>query len=143
MVIWFLLAALTIPLGLDLYMPVPDDNELTDEKIALGRRLFFDRRLSRDGSVACASCHDPIVDDVGVVPFEPQVVFQGDGDRRLVFDDQDSRHGKTSVNVLPRPGSLSTRIDPPWTSTMRLTRARPRPTPRMPARRASSPRTNC
>jgi cytochrome c peroxidase len=29
------------------------------EKIELGRRLFFDRRLSRDGSVACASCHDP------------------------------------------------------------------------------------
>ena len=48
-----------VPLGLDLYIPVPDDNPLTAEKIELGRRLFFDRRLSRDGSVACASCHDP------------------------------------------------------------------------------------
>ncbi len=54
-----LLAAIAIPLGLDLYMPVPEDNPLTVEKIELGRRLFFDRRLSRDGSVACASCHDP------------------------------------------------------------------------------------
>jgi cytochrome c peroxidase len=54
-----LAAAVTIPLGLDLYMPVPEDNPLTAEKIELGRRLFFDRRLSRDGSVACASCHDP------------------------------------------------------------------------------------
>ena len=54
-----LLAALVIPLGLDLYMPVPEDNPMTVEKIELGRRLFNDRRLSRDGSIACASCHDP------------------------------------------------------------------------------------
>jgi cytochrome c peroxidase len=51
--------ALAIPLGLDLYMPVPDDNPLTPEKIATGRRLFFDARLSRTGLIACASCHDP------------------------------------------------------------------------------------
>src|SRR6266481_6471897 len=54
-----LAAAVTIPLGLDLYLPVPEDNPLTAEKIELGRRLFFDRRLSRDGSISCASCHDP------------------------------------------------------------------------------------
>jgi len=47
------------PLGLDLYMPVPDANPLTPQKIALGRKLFFDKRLSRDGTLACASCHDP------------------------------------------------------------------------------------
>src|SRR6266536_804724 len=51
--------AMSIPLGLDLYLPVPEDNPLTAEKIELGRRLFFDRRLSRDGSIACSSCHDP------------------------------------------------------------------------------------
>jgi cytochrome c peroxidase len=54
-----LAATLAIPLGLDLYMPVPEDNPLTVEKIELGRRLFNDRRLSRDGSIACSSCHDP------------------------------------------------------------------------------------
>src|SRR5438067_1030484 len=53
-----LFAALVIPLGLDLYMPVPEDNPITAEKTELGRRLFNDRRLSRDGSIACASCHD-------------------------------------------------------------------------------------
>jgi len=53
------IAALAIPLGLDLYMPVPDDNPITKEKIELGRRLFVDRRLSRDGTIACVSCHDP------------------------------------------------------------------------------------
>ena len=54
-----LAAALTIPLGLDLYMPVPEENPITAEKVKLGRRLFHDRRLSRDQSLACASCHDP------------------------------------------------------------------------------------
>ena len=54
-----LLAAVTIPLGLDLYLPVPADNPLTTERIEQGRRLFFDRRLSRDGLISCSSCHDP------------------------------------------------------------------------------------
>jgi cytochrome c peroxidase len=58
-VVFLLVVALAIPLGLDLYMPVPEDNPLTAEKIATGRRLFFDARLSRSGSIACASCHDP------------------------------------------------------------------------------------
>ncbi len=52
-------AALVIPLGLDLYMPVPDENPVTAGKLALGRALFFDRRLSVDGSISCASCHRP------------------------------------------------------------------------------------
>jgi cytochrome c peroxidase len=54
-----LAAVLAIPLGLDLYLPVPEDNPLTTEKIEIGRRLFSDHRLSRDGSIACSSCHDP------------------------------------------------------------------------------------
>src|SRR5262245_22525710 len=57
---WLVVALLfRIPLGLDLYMPVPEDNPMTAEKVELGRRLFQDRRLSRDGRVACMSCHDP------------------------------------------------------------------------------------
>jgi cytochrome c peroxidase len=52
-------AAIVIPLGLDGYLPVPADNPVTAAKIDQGRQLFFDRRLSRDGSVSCASCHDP------------------------------------------------------------------------------------
>jgi cytochrome c peroxidase len=38
---------------------IPADNPQTPEKIALGQRLFFDGRLSADGSVACSTCHDP------------------------------------------------------------------------------------
>ena len=55
----FLVLALKPLLGLDLYMPAPETNPLTRDKVELGRRLFFDKRLSRDGTVACASCHDP------------------------------------------------------------------------------------
>ena len=40
-------------------LPVPQDNPLTVEKVELGRHLFFEKRLSRDGSLACASCHLP------------------------------------------------------------------------------------
>ena len=48
-----------IPAGLDAYLPTPAANPLTRAKVELGRKLFFDKRLSADGTVACASCHDP------------------------------------------------------------------------------------
>jgi cytochrome c peroxidase len=38
---------------------LPPDNPLTAEGVALGRRLFFDRRLSAGGAQSCASCHAP------------------------------------------------------------------------------------
>jgi cytochrome c peroxidase len=38
---------------------VPEDNPQTLQKIALGQKLFFDPRLSVDGTVACAACHNP------------------------------------------------------------------------------------
>jgi cytochrome c peroxidase len=51
---------LKLPLGLQEYAAsIPDDNPLTSEKIALGKQLFWDKRWSRNGTVACVSCHDP------------------------------------------------------------------------------------
>jgi cytochrome c peroxidase len=38
---------------------VPADNPQTPEKVSLGEKLFFDGRLSVDGTVACSTCHDP------------------------------------------------------------------------------------
>src|SRR6266478_4182671 len=38
---------------------IPADNLQTPQKISLGQRLFFDRRLSVDGTVSCSTCHDP------------------------------------------------------------------------------------
>jgi cytochrome c peroxidase len=37
---------------------VPPDNQMTAERVALGRKLYFETRLSADGTVACATCHD-------------------------------------------------------------------------------------
>ncbi len=38
---------------------IPEDNPQTEEGIALGKRLFYDKRLSLDNSISCASCHRP------------------------------------------------------------------------------------
>ena len=38
---------------------IPADNPQTPGKVALGQRLFFDARLSADGTIACSTCHDP------------------------------------------------------------------------------------
>ncbi|HEX3876176.1 MAG TPA: cytochrome c peroxidase [Bryobacteraceae bacterium] len=43
-------------------MPIPADNPPTAETIALGRRLFYDPRLSSDETLSCASCHNPQLD---------------------------------------------------------------------------------
>ena len=50
-----------VPMGID---PAvwpwlePKDNAMTPERVALGKKLYFDPRLSADGTVACATCHD-------------------------------------------------------------------------------------
>ena len=39
--------------------PIPVDNPMDSAKIALGKSLFFDTRLSKDNTINCASCHNP------------------------------------------------------------------------------------
>jgi len=48
-----------LPQPLTTYEPmvIPPDNPMSPEKVALGRQLFFDERLSFDGSRSCYSCH--------------------------------------------------------------------------------------
>ena len=48
---WQLPAWLPAPL-------VPADNPMSQAKVDLGRHLFYDKRLSRDGSMSCATCHE-------------------------------------------------------------------------------------
>jgi cytochrome c peroxidase len=38
---------------------IPSNNPMTSAKVSLGRALYFDKRLSSDGTVSCATCHDP------------------------------------------------------------------------------------
>jgi cytochrome c peroxidase len=65
----FVLAAATSASAGEVTLPVPEgvlpplipaDNPVTSEKVALGQKLYFDPRLSKDDSVSCATCHDPL-----------------------------------------------------------------------------------
>jgi cytochrome c peroxidase len=48
-----------VPLGLTQAPAVPAENPMTVEKWALGKKLYYDKILSTNGSVACATCHAP------------------------------------------------------------------------------------
>lgn len=50
--------ALQLPVGFP-WPGTPPDNPLTTASVQLGKALFFDPRLSRDGTISCASCHLP------------------------------------------------------------------------------------
>jgi len=50
---------------------IPEDNELTVARVALGKRLFYDPVLSVDSTISCASCHKQelaFADDVAISP---------------------------------------------------------------------------
>ena len=65
---------------------VPRDNPGTPEQVALGKKLYFDTRLSRDGTVACATCHD---------------VSRGFTDQRPLFEGVGGKIGRrNSPNTL-------------------------------------------
>jgi cytochrome c peroxidase len=50
-----------LPVGLGILpkLEIPADNPQSPEKVKLGRKLFFNKDLSSDHSMSCASCHDP------------------------------------------------------------------------------------
>jgi len=63
--LWVVLAGASLPAAIALAgplglppVPVPANNPMTPEKIALGSQLFNDKRFSATGEVACATCHD-------------------------------------------------------------------------------------
>jgi cytochrome c peroxidase len=65
-ILWLVLVILGIPVGgiagyLEPFkdVPIPKQNPQTPAKIELGKKLFFDRRLSGDGTTNCGTCHDP------------------------------------------------------------------------------------
>lgn len=64
---------------------VPGDNQPTPERIALGRKLYFDTHLSRDGTVSCATCHD---------------VSRGFTDRRSVSEGIGDKLGRRSAPTV-------------------------------------------
>src|SRR5215470_4572050 len=53
------LSELPVGLGTLRDPPIPKENPQAPGKVHLGRKLFFDTRLSADDSISCATCHDP------------------------------------------------------------------------------------
>jgi cytochrome c peroxidase len=72
--------SMTLPLGLKAERAyIPDDNPITTPKIELGRALYFDKRLSADSTVACASCHIPAKGGTDNAPFSTGIRGQKGG----------------------------------------------------------------
>jgi cytochrome c peroxidase len=58
-------------------VPQPADNKLTDERIELGKLLYFDTRLSSSGQISCATCHHPNRGWTDLVPVAKAVGHEG------------------------------------------------------------------
>jgi cytochrome c peroxidase len=96
-------------------MKVPADNPLTAESAHLGKQLFFDKRLSKDGSASCETCHVP---EKG----------WGDGESlsKKVGGAMNTRHSPTMWNVGynetwywdGRAETLEKQIDAAWKGQM-------------------------
>ncbi len=69
-------------------VPVPTDNPQTPEKVELGRKLYFDKQLSGDKSMSCATCHSPTL---GYGDGKPRAI--GFGNKEL------GRHSPTVLNT--------------------------------------------
>ena len=72
---------------------IPEDNRLTQQRVDLGRKLFFDLRLSRDRTVACATCHD---------------VTRGFTDQRPVSEGIGGKNGKRNAPTAMNAALLQT-----------------------------------
>jgi len=69
-------------------MPIPADNPMTPEKVALGRQLYYDQRLSGDGARSCYGCHR---NEVGLSDGRPTALG--------AFDKQLTRNAPTMWNI--------------------------------------------
>lgn len=93
----------------------PATNELTPQKVALGKQLFFDKRLSKDGSASCETCHVP---EKGWTDGKALSTKVGGG--------VNTRHSPTLINVAynqrwywdGRAETLEKQIEAAWKSQM-------------------------
>ncbi len=72
--------------------PVPADNPMTLAKVELGKKLFFDPRMSKDGSISCNSCHN---------------VMGGGEDNKPTSVGVDAKHGGRSSPTVWNAAFLS------------------------------------
>ncbi len=82
----------SLPKGLppDLWeLLIPPESPVTPERVSLGRRLFYEKRLSKDATVSCATCHAP---DKGFA--DPRKVSEGVGGKK------GARNAPTVLNAV-------------------------------------------
>ena len=58
-------------------IPSPQDNQLTPQRVHLGKLLFFDTRLSVDNTISCSTCHHPKRGWTDLVPVAKAIGFEG------------------------------------------------------------------
>lgn len=78
---------LQVPLGLP-PIPWPSDNPYSKKKVELGKLLYFDKRLSSNGTVSCASCHS-----IGDTFADHKMVSTG------IYGNKGSRNAQTVINA--------------------------------------------
>ncbi len=61
--------------------PIPEDNAMSPAKVELGKQLYFDPRLSINGTISCQSCHDVLSGGTSSLPEPIGVYGRVDGDR--------------------------------------------------------------
>jgi cytochrome c peroxidase len=80
---------------------IPEDNQLTDSRVALGKKLFFDNMMSRDSSLSCASCH------------QPQFAFSDGRQKSVGIKGREvSRNAPTLTNIAYQPYFLLDGLNP-------------------------------
>jgi len=103
-------------------LPIPEDNPLTMEKIELGKRLFFDPRLSGDGSLACVSCHLPEQGWTTNTPLSPsypttmerrnsQTLINVAYNKALIWDGRAASLEKQALGPIQNPLHMNQNLD--------------------------------
>ncbi|MBT3740913.1 MAG: cytochrome c peroxidase [Polaribacter sp.] len=95
---------------------IPADNPLTQEGVALGKKLFFDTILSGDETQSCASCHDPkksftdqqrfsngVNDNLGTRNAMPLFNLAWNFDERFAWDGKEFSLEKQALEPVTNP----------------------------------------
>lgn len=107
---------------LDFLSFIPADNPITNEGATLGRVLFYDTQLSRDGSVSCASCHqqenafsDPEVFSEGIdgqlTERNSMALFNLKYNRRFFWDIRENSLEDQVLQPIEHPGEMDLEIN--------------------------------
>ena len=102
--------------------PVPEGNPITPEKVELGKRLFFDARLSADGSLACVSCHLPDQGWTTNTPLSPayptamerrnsQTLINVAYNKALIWDGRAGALEKQALGPIQNPLHMNQNLD--------------------------------